>query len=369
MARTLGIIQFTNSHIRVEGMSEHRPIAAISILGRYRVIDFMMSNLSNSGIDRIQVYAGEKPRSLVEHLGTGRHYNINSKNGGIQVLFPEPVPENYNTNVTAFAQNMDELEEHSNDYVVIAPSYMIFAQDFAELRKTHIESGADVSVLYHSVSNAKEAFLGCNVVSLDSDKKVTGMSKNRGKVKNCSIGMDTYFMKKELFIELIREAQKVSSMYTFSQILDEKCEELNIRGVQHRGYFAAITNLKSFYDANMELLDRKTAQSLFNPDWPIYTRTNNSCPTQYLADADVRGALVSNGCIIDGTVENSIIGRGCVIGKDAVIKNSVISAGCRIGKGVHIEGQVVDKYATITKVKEIISDPSAPGYVKRKDVI
>lgn len=367
MARALGIISFSNVH--VEAMGDCRPIGAFSILGRYRMIDFPVSNMANSGIDRIQVYVKKRPRSLVKHLGTGRHYGLNSKSGALRVLFTDPKPENYDTDIAAYAENMEEVEVKSNQYIVIAPSNMLYIQDFSALLETHIASEADITVLYHSVDNAKDHFIGCNYVELNKQKGVEKLEPNRGNVKNRQISMDTYVMKKELFMELVAEAQKISSMYTLANMINEKCGELDVRGVAHKGYFAAITDFKSYYDMNMELLNYKTAQTLFTDKWPVYTQTNNSCPTQYFENADVKGAFVSNGNLIDGKVENSVIGRGCVIEKGAVIKDSIVLAGCYIGKDVVLQNQVVDKYAKINKVKELIATPENPGYVKRRDTI
>jgi glucose-1-phosphate adenylyltransferase len=181
--------------------------------------------------------------------------------------------------------------------------------------------------------------------------------------------MDTYIMKKELFVELVRKAKKLSSMYTLSQIVNLSCNELDIRGVSHRGYFAAITNFKGYYDANIELIDIKAATDLFHEDWPIYTKTNDSCPTQYFDGAEVKNSIISNGCLIEGTVENCVIGRDCVVKKGAVIKNSVILANVVIEEGIHIENQVVDKWAQIIHAKEVIADPEHPGYVRRDDTL
>lgn len=369
MARALGIISFAATNVHVEEMGDFRPIGAFSILGRYRMIDFPVSNMSNSGIDRIQVYVRKRPRSLVKHLGTGRHYNLNSKSGSLRILFTDPKPENYDTDIAAFAENMEEVEVKSNEYVVIAPSNMVYVQDYDALLKAHIDSEADITLLYHSVDNAKDHFLNCNYVELNKQKGVQALEPNRGNVKNRQISMDTYVMKKTLFMELVAEAQQISSMFTLAQIINAKCAELDVRGVAHRGYFAAITDFKSYYDINMELLNIKNAQTLFSDKWPIYTQTNNSCPTQYFENADIKGAFISNGSLIDGTVENSIIGRGCLIDKGAVVKNSVVLAGCTIGKDVHIENQVVDKYTKINKVKEVVASPEKPGYVRRRDNI
>ena len=371
MARAFGIVTSSGTHIKVEGLQQYRPIGAFSFLGRYRVIDFPISNMSNSGIDRIQVYVRTKPRSLAEHLGTGRHYNINSKRGKLQLMFAQNSSENdvYNTDIASFYENIEFIERMHEPYVIIAPSYMVYAEDYRELLQTHIDSGADITLLYHSVDNAREKFLNCDILNLNKQKGVESIEKNRGSAQKRNIFMDTYVMSKELFIELIKKARKISSMYTLPQIVNESSADLDIRGVSHRGYFASITDFNSYYNANISLIDIKTAEGLFNPEWPIYTRTNDSCPTHYYETAQIRNSVVSNGCQVEGTIENSILGRGCIIHKDAVIKNSVVLSGAEIGEGVHVENQVVDKMVKILHVKEVVSDPALPGYIKRRDIL
>ena len=158
-------------------------------------------------------------------------------------------------------------------------------------------------------------------------------------------------------------------MYTFADILDEESENLDIRAVSHRGFFAIINDFNAYYQANMSLVDLNNAGSLFDKDWPIYTHTNDSCPTQYFEGSKVTSSVVSNGCLIEGTVENSVIGRGCVIKKGAVVKDSVILPGVVIGADARIEAQVVDKSARIVHAKELIADPEKPGYVRRNDTL
>lgn len=372
MCDALGIVNFSGTNIRVRGMEDYRPIGAFSFLGRYRVIDFPISNMSNSGIDRIQVYIRRKPRSLTEHLGTGRHYNINSKRGKLHILYAEGKDENdiYNTDISAFLENMECIERAHNPYVVIAPSYMVYSANFDTLLQNHIDSGADITLLYHSVDNAKEAFLNCTTLNLNRQKGVLSLEPNRGNAKDRKIFMDTYIMKKELFIELVKKAKSLSSMYTLADVVNAACDELDVRGISHRGFFASITDLESFYNANISLIDFKTATSLFdNENWPVYTRTNDSCPTQYFETADVKSSVVSNGCLIEGTIENSVIGRGCVIKKGAVVKNSVILPEAIIGENVTVDCQVVDKHAKIIHAKEIIGDPKRPGYIRREDTL
>lgn len=371
MNNAFGIVNPSGSHIWVDGLETYRNISAFSFLGRYRVVDFPISNMSNSGIDQIQVYIRRKPRSLVDHIGTGRHYNINSKRGKLRVLFSESNSETdiYNTDIAAFMDNIQCIERMHYPYVVIVPGYMIYTANYAQLVQTHMDSGADITLLYHSTDNAKESYLNCDLLNLNRQKGVLSIEKNRGTAKNRNIFMDTYIMKKELFIELIHKAKELSSMYTLAQIVNHECGELDVRGVPHRGYFASITDFKSYYDANISLIDFKEATNLFDSDWPIYTRTNDSCPTQYYENANVRSSVVSNGCSIEGTIENSVIGRGCVIQKGAVVKNCVMLPGSTIGKDVHAENLVVDKGAKLVHTKEIAAPPEKPQYIRRGDTL
>ena len=312
MAKAFGIVNFAGNHIAVEGMQEYRPVGAFSFLGRYRVIDFTISNMSNSGIDHIQVYIRRKPQSLTAHLGTGRHYNINSKSGNLQILY-SGLGMNmslYNNDIASYIENLEYIEQQLEEYVVIAPSYMIYTQDYNKLLNTHIESGADITLLYHSVDNAKEYFLNCYAVNLNKQKGVLSLEPNHGNAKNRNIFMDTYVMRKDLFMELVKKGRKISSMFTLNDIVNMACSELDIRGVSHRGFFASITDFKSYYNANLSLIDMKNAVTLFDKSWPIYTRTNDSCPTKYYEGASVKRSVISNGCLIEGTVENSVIGRG-----------------------------------------------------------
>ncbi len=369
--KAFGIITSAANYIHVEGMHDYRPIGAFSFVGRYRVVDFPLSNMSNSGIDRIQVYINSRPRSIIDHIGSGRHYNINSKRGRIQLLFTESNKPGglYDTDIEALTENMEQIERMTNPYVVIAPSYMVYRQDYSQLIEDHIASGADITLLYHRHNNAKEEYLNASTLNLNRQKGVTSIGRNLGDSKDKNIFMDTYVMSRDLFIELVKEAKAYSSLYTLAQIVSDKCDELDVRAIQHKGYFAAILSLKDYYNANRRLLAQADASDLFKPGWPIYTRTTDSCPTKYYECSDVRNCLVSNGCLIEGTVENSVIGRGVWIKKGAVVKDSIILAYSTIGENVHVENQVVDKWAKITHVKNVIAPADQIGYVKRSDTL
>ncbi len=372
MARAFGIVAPPASRIHVEGLQDYRPISAFSFMGRYRVIDFPISNMSNSGIDRIQVYVnGNNPRSLTEHLGSGRIYNINSKRGKLQILFNETNVVNpvYNTDIEGYMENIELISRMREEYVIIAPPSMVYIQNYDELIDKHEESGADISLLYHKVDNARERHLDNDVLVLNKQKGVLSIERNQGNTKEKNLFMETYVMKKALFLELIRKAKKMSSIFTLAKIVKEECSELDVRGIQHKGFLAAITDLQDYFEANLAMLDIGVADSVFASKWPIYTQTTDSCPTQYYEDAQAHNSFVANGCQIEGIVENSVIGRGVKIHKGAVVKNCVILAYAEIGEGVHVENQIVDKWARIIKAKEIIANEEKPGYIRRDDLL
>lgn len=371
MCNALGIVNFPGGNVQVRGMEEYRPIGAFSFLGRYRMLDFPISNLTNSGIEQIQVHIKKKPRSIIEHLGTGRQYNINSKRGGLQILYGERLPESefYNHDIASFSANLAYIEEANFEYVMIVPSYMVYVMDYNKLLAEHIESGADVTIAYKSIDEAKTKFVNCDTLNLNKQKGVLSIDKNRGNYKTRNISMETYVLRKELFIELIEKAVKTSSLFWFRDILNDQCSELDIRGSSFRGYLAAITDLNSYYEANMALIDVPTSRQLFEENWPIYTRTNDSAPTHYTATSKVSRSVISNGCKIEGSVENSVIGRGCTIKKGAIVRNSVVLPGCYIGEDVILDNVVVDKKAKITRMKEVVGICGSPAYVRRGDKI
>ena len=370
MAKAIGIVTASPADIFVEGLQAYRPIGAFSFAGRFRVIDFIISNMSNSEIDRIQVYVGGKPRSLVEHLGTGRHYNINSKKGKLQMFFPEesmnPV---YNTDIAAFSENLGIVSRMNAEYVVIAPGHIVYTERYDELLKTHIESGADITVLYQRTDKARDQYLGCDVITMEKDHRVISVGRNRGNKKEQCIFLDTYVMSKKLFCELVSQARELSSMYTLSDIVNERAGGLKVQGVAHRGFFAPITDFRSYYDGSLALLDPDNAEDLFRADWPVYTRTTDSCPTKVFESASIRGSLISDGSEIEGLVENSVIGRGVRIEKGAVVRNCIVLAYSKIGADAQLENQVVDKWAKIGKGRILKAPPERPGYIRREDVL
>lgn len=371
MCDAFGVVVFANNKIHVDGLQDYRSIGAFSFLGRYRVIDFPISNMTNSGIDNIQLYVNEYPRSIIDHVGTGRHYNINSKRGKLSLLFGDmnATSDFYKHDIASFYNNRMAIEAMPQKYVVVASNYLLYSLDYNDVIEQHIETGADITMVYKTVDSAKEEFINCDTLNLNKQKGVLSIEANRGNYKTKNISMETFVMSKEIFLAMIDQAVNTSSLYWMRDILNDACKFLDVRGYQYKGYLSAINSFKSYYDANMELLNPVERKKLFRDDWPIYTKTNDSAPTHYFQTGSATGSLVSNGCCVEGRIENSVIGRGCYIKKGAVVKDCVLAPGTVVGEDVHLTNVVVDKKVVISQVKEVAGTPEKPAYVKRNDRI
>lgn len=367
MLKALGIIGFASDATHCGLMEESRTVGSFSFLGRYRIIDFPISNMSNSGLSRVHVHVRKKPRSIVNHLGSGRQFNFNSKQGGLSVYFGEREhsSELFNTDVACYYDNLQEILDSKFPYVIITAGNIISRLNFAEILEEHKKSGSDITIAYKFSDEAKTEYINCDTISLSKEKQVTQISRNHGIYKTRNISLETYVLSKELFVELVKEAHELSALYWFRDIINEKVNTLDIKGYAYRGPAYIINNFKAYYQANIDLINRDKASDLLKKDWPVYTRTNDSVPAQYGKDAEVKHSLISNGSHIKGTVVNSVIGRGCIIEEGAVVKNSVILPGSYIGKNAIVDYAVVDKKAQIIKVKEVIGSENDVIYVPR----
>ena len=370
LRNTLGIVTIDGNNVHFGDVMNHRGVQAFGFLGRYRLIDFPLSNMSNSGITEFQVYMPAKMRSTIQHVGTGTHYNINSKRGSLRLLNSVTDPNSvYQHDINAFSENQHYIERSNKEYVLIAPSYFIYSQDFTKVMEKHQASQADITVLYKNVSDAKENFIGCQSLKFDEDKRVIAFEDNHGKYKNRSISLEAYIMKRTTFLELIQRANKVSSLYWLKDILRDTVGQYKIVGYAHKDYVACINTVSAYFNTQIELIDRDTRKLLFKHDWPIHTQTSDSSPCLYGPLAEVKRSLISNGASINGQVENSVIDRDVVIEEGVVIKNSIILNGVTIKRGSNIENAIIDKATTILHPTDITGSKTNPAYLKTYQII
>ena len=349
-------------------MLDYRPIGAFSFLGRYRVIDFPISNMSNSGIDVMQVYVRRKPRSLVEHLGTGRHYNINSKRGKLNILFAETIEENnvYNTDIAAYIENLDCFDEIDSEYVILAPSYMVYTADYNTFLQTHIESGADITLMYFDNSDDST---NCDYdgvyLKTDEDDKVLDMCYSEGKHRSNKKSMDAYIMKTTLLIDFIETAIAHNKKHFFFDVIVPNFDRLVIQGYEYKGYVGCITSLEAYYNVNMDMLKPDVYKELFLGNRRIYTKSADGAPAKYGPNAKVSNSLISSGCEIDGEVENSVIFRGSQIAEGAVIKNSVVMAEGFIAPQAEINHTILDRHVKVYSNAHLSGSSNHPVFIPK----
>lgn len=369
MAKVVGIVNL-HSDVQLNGLTARRPVASVSFLGRYGIIDFVLSNLSNSNVDNVGVLIKEKPRSLFKHLGTGNSWNFNSKTGGVSLLYNEAYANNpvYNHDINNLVENASFLKTANPDYVVVAPAHIITTMDYSDVIEAHVKTGAEITMVYQQIDNADEAFVGSDYLTLKGKDEVVEIKTNKGNRKERAISLETYVFNTKVLFELLDYAKKVSSSYSLKDTLAYICDERKIMAYEYRGYARCINSYDAYVKTSLELLDMEVNTQVFKSNWPIFTNTNDTPPTKYLKNAKVSKSFVANGAVIDGTVEHSVVGREVVVGEGAVVKNCILMNNAVIAPGSYLENVVVDKEARVEKRRELVGKDETL-YIKEGDVI
>jgi glucose-1-phosphate adenylyltransferase len=357
MRTMMGIVLTGGKKPRLKELSEIRSSAAIPIGGKYRAIDFVISNMVNSGIVNVGVLTQYSFRSLMDHLGSGKEWDLDRRANGLTVYPPYLSGENsdwYKGSADAMHTNLGLLRRSFEEYVVVAQGNCIYNMDYRKMMEHHVEFGADITVAYrdmHDYDDEDLADLGN--LKLDENYRIIDFQEKpkQAKYRTCSLGI--YFMKRELLISLLEEAVARGN-YDFSKdVLAKKVETLKMSGYQFDGYWRNISTVQGYYKCNMELLNPMISKKLFEEDGTIYTRTHDDPPAKFNDEAQVKNSIIGDGCIIEGSVENSVIFRGVNIRKGAVVKNCIVMNSAMIDEGAKLEYMIIDKNAKISKTENL----------------
>ncbi len=374
----LGII-FPNVYDElVSELTNERLMASIPFASRYRMIDFVLSSMVNCGIDNITVLVRENYFSLLDHLGSGREWDLSRKNGGLNI-FPPFAQKNtgiYSGKVGMIASVLGFLKSQKEKYVIMADANIAFNFDFKALLKEHIASGADVTAVY-----AKEE-LPASIRKSDDLRKAMyytfDFEDNHNRVNKIHINsqetgvqnysMNIYVFEREQLIKMVTEAFIGGGVYLERDVLLPRLNELNIQGYEYQDYIARITDLKSYFDENMRLLDDENLSALFEKN-SIYTKIRDDNPTRYVNGASAKNVMVADGCVIEGDIENCILFRGVKIGKGAKVRNAILMQDTVIEPGVDAEYIITDKKVTVTEGKELKGTDTFPIFVAKRQVV
>ena len=375
-ANALGII-FPNSYDSlVPELVGERLMASIPFASRYRMVDFILSSMVNCGIDNISIIVRKNYHSLMDHLGSGREWDLTRKNGGLNIVppFAEKTVKVYNGRVEALASILDFLKSQKEKYVVMSDANIAVNFDFNALIDAHIASGADVTVAYAeqeipaSAINAPAVNKNLYYTLILDDGQVKEIKINSKKAGIQNFSMNIYVIDRELLIDQISSAFVHGYIYFERDILAPQLDKLNVKAFKYDGYIARISDMKSYFDENMKMLDEKNLDALFSGN-SIYTKIRDDNPTRYINGAKAKNIMAADGCVIEGEVENSVLFRGVKIGKGAKVKNCVLMQDTVVEPGVNIEYVISDKNVTITAGKEVTGTDSFPVYVAKYQVV
>ncbi len=348
MSKILGIVNLYDSP-SLGGLTRNRTLGSTSFLGRYALMDFALSNFTNSHIDEINVLVKDNFRSVAKHVGTLKTWVNNTKIGRQNLLINEKGIRDpkYNSDLNALRENDWIFYDSDFDYVVITPAHILSNIDFNEVIDFHKKNNAEVTIVYKEIEDADKTFLTSNIVTLDGNQ-ITGYVKNTGKVAKANVSLRTYILSAESFVKWLRhrDYRDATSLRMLIETIIEEKEEI-ITGYKYDGYARCVDSFEHFVEYSFEFFDPEIADSVFRHEWPIYTCTRNTKPAIYGPKSSVKNCFVANGAKIDGKVENSVISRYVEVEAGASVKNSIILTKGVIKKGAHVENAVVDKYAII----------------------
>ncbi len=364
MKRAMGIILTGGKNNRLKELSLERSITAVPYGGKYRAIDFTLSNLVNSGIVNVGVLTQYNFRSLMDHLGSGKEWDLDRKNEGL-FIFPPYLSEIgtgwYKGTADAMYNNLTYLEKSDETYCIITQGYAIYNMDYQPMIDTHIETGADITIACHRLDRltvSEQRLMG--MVEVDETGRITDLLEKplNPKSKFCSMGV--YVIRRDLLIELLQDCAAHGHTEFVNDLLVKNTESMHFRAYEFTGYWRPMSTIQLFYKSNMDLLKPEVRADLLMGSRRIFTKVKDETPAKYNDEADVKNSIVADGCIIEGTVENSVLFRGVKVMRGAVIRNSIIMQNSVVGERVSLQHVILDKDVVITPDKQLQGDQEWP---------
>jgi glucose-1-phosphate adenylyltransferase len=328
----MGIINLQDENSKLTELTDHRAAESIPFAGRFRMIDFALSSIVNSGIISVGVLLPDESRSILDHLRSGKDWDLARRRDGLYYLPSAKIAkEDRQGDLKNFYFNLDFIENTTQKYVLVTNGSFVYNMDFNDMLQFHQEKGADITMAYYT---AKGETKGNNTV-LDTDENglVTDVAEKPVVYEGSKVSMAVYLMEKNIFANLVRNAYERGGKDFLVDCIVRRASEYKMYACEHSGYVAHIDSMAAYYKSNMDMLDPAIWEELYMGQHAVYTKVKDEVPVQYKADAKVKNSLIANGCIIDGEVENSILFRGVKVKKGVRIKDSIIMQKCELKEG------------------------------------
>lgn len=347
--RAIGIILAGGNNNKMRELSSKRAIAAMPIAGCYRSIDFSLSNMSNSHIQKVAVLTQYNAKSLNEHLSSSKWWDFGRKQGGLFVFTPTITADNswwFRGTADAIYQNLSFLKNSHEPYVVIASGDGIYKLDFNKVLEYHISKKADVTVVCKDMPSS-ENVSRFGVLKMNEDARIEEFDEKPMVAKSNTISTGIYVIRRRQLIELIERCAGEDRHDFVKDILIRYKNLKRIYGYKIKDYWSNISTVESYFKTNMDFLKPEIRDYFFRQYPDIYSKVDDLPPAKYNPGADVKNSLISSGCIINGEVENSIVFKKVFVGNNCVIKNSIILNDVYLGDNIHIENCIVESRDTI----------------------
>lgn len=368
-----GLIYTGETNSRLKDLTMSRSVAALPFGGRYRNIDFVLSNLVNSGVSSVGLIAEKNYHSLMDHLGSGKEWDLHRKREGLFILPPFMTKDNagvFRGSVDAIRSVLGYVRRAPEPMVIVSSSHTLFNMDLTPMMEQHMRSGADITILYNEdgAIEPDEPCLDLRLI-LDEAGRVTEMELDPYRPRSILKSCDVMIMKKSLLEYLVEEAYARGEYDFHRDVLLKKCRTLRIMGFKYEGFVARITSIESYFTNSMALLQESVRKDLFNSAHPIYTKVKDEVPAKYGPEALVKNALVADGCNIEGQVENSILFRGVSVQPGAKVTNSIIMQGVTVGRNASLDHLILDKGVTILPGRFLLGYDSFPIVIRKNQTV
>lgn len=370
MDNCLGIIDSGIQYNTYNTLCATRPDYMLPFGGRYRIVDFALSTMTNHGITQVGLYGGRYLKSTLDHIGDGQAWELNRKNEGVQIFQSYSTPRDPMTSeVYTYYQTLPFYEESPQDYIYFEnPMYISNLKLYAPYQE-FLDNDYDVLLFYKKQDDPQGDYLNTNKLVLDSEGNFKSMGVNLGTEDNFNMYLEKFFMKKNVFINLVKSTIEEGSATDINRVMVNNLDNLKIGLYEVDDHVEHINNTSSYYKSNMNLLDEKIYNEIFFGNQMIYTKSKDEPSAFYHEGSNVKNSLVANGCVIEGQVENSILFRGVKVGKNAIVRNSILMQQSEVGDDSIVVNTIADKYGVIKDNVTVIGNQKQPYIVEKSQII
>lgn len=369
--KALGII-FSDMHAEnLRELTIGRTMASIPFAGRYRLVDFVLSNMVNSGITKVGVVTKSNYQSLLDHLNSGKEWDLSHKREGLYILppFGSARAGIYHGRLDALGGIMEFIRRSQNPYVILSDCDVIANADLSLPLQFHIEKDADITAVYRRAKNSAGAGKTTSAFSLGKDGRITGVRIDPEGDGEINAGVNIWIVGKSFLERVISNAVSAGLTSWERDVIQKGASSYRIFGWQFDGYAGEIGSLQDYYRVSMETLETNVREELFYRYGHIFTKVRDEVPAKYGENAVVSDSCIADGSLVDGSVEHSIIFRDVHIGAGSHIKNSIIMQGTHIGCNVRLDSAVIDKDAFISDNRVMMGYATCPIFIGKSSVI